>query len=287
MKGKRGLIILLVTTVLMLALMAGAAYLTGGLSAGRTPSQTGGNAQRGAQQERQSYPIRVTDIDIETVSCGIQVVRGEVSQIEVQLDLSAADAQSSQLVATQRGQSLRIEQTFFEHDWWDWSSWGRVFDGSGDGQSQVVVTVPREWKGKTVEVSTTSGGIGVDLGSGLDKVALEATSGSISGVVEHTAMLEVDAVSGSTDLQGGFDEARVDTVSGSVDFAIRGAVRELKVDMVSGSLRVDTDQSEVDVFFDTVSGSLDIDPALTQSSRAGLNLKANSVSGSVEINPLP
>lgn len=287
MRGKRGLIILLVTAVLMLAFMAGAAYLVGSLPAGQARPQAEGNAQRGAQQERQSYPIRVTDIDIETVSCGIQVVRGEVSQIEVQLDLSAADAQGSQLVATQRGQSLRIEQTFLEHNWWDWNAWGRLFDGSGGGQSQVVVTVPREWKGKTVEVSTTSGGIGVDLGGGLDEVALEATSGSISGVVEHTAKLEVDAVSGSTDLAGSFDEAKVDTVSGSVDLAVRGVVRELEVDMVSGSLRVDTDQPDVNVSFDTVSGSLDVDPALTQGSRAGLKLKANSVSGSVEVNPLP
>ena len=169
---------------------------------------------------------QVSELEIQWVAGSITIVPGDTDQIE----FSETANTEKPMIWKQVGNKLVIQ--FCEG--WRTMNFGFKVD---DLTKDLVVTVPRDWYPRQVQV---------------DAVSAEVNMSDLN-VME----IEVDSVSGVCNLQNCVvDDLSLDSVSGNIDFT--GSIGEMDCNTVSGSCNIITDRIPREIDLECMSGKMDL-----------------------------
>lgn len=167
----------------------------------------------------------IKNIKIDWAAGSIAITPGDVDNIlfsETQ-DLREED----RMVFSQQGDTLTIRFNSTR------VYWGLSFDAPKD----LLITVPRDWFCRELEIDAASASVHV-TGLTVESVDFDGASGSFRFDNCHVGMLDVDTASGDIHFSGTLQELDCDAASASCTLVLDNAPRSIDADMASGDLRL-------------------------------------------------
>ncbi|MDA8368868.1 MAG: DUF4097 family beta strand repeat-containing protein [Nocardiopsaceae bacterium] len=130
-----------------------------------------------------------------------------------------------------------------------------------------------------MELKTTSGGI---TASGTaETVQAESTSGTVHLEEISAVRVEAGSVSGTVNIEGDFETADVETVSGTVNVDAESPFERVTAESTSGSVQMRVPRGDYRVTGESTSGERDIE--VGRDSSASAEIEASTTSGSIDI----
>lgn len=167
----------------------------------------------------------IKNIKIDWAAGSIAITPGDVDNIlfsETQ-DLREED----RMVFSQQGDTLTIRFNSTR------VYWGLSFDAPKD----LLITVPRDWLCRELEIDAASASVHV-TGLTVETVDFDGASGNFRFDDCHVGMLDVDTASGDVHFSGTLQELDCDAASASCTLVLDNAPRSIDADMASGDLRL-------------------------------------------------
>lgn len=186
---------------------------------------------------------QVSELEIQWVAGSITIVPGDTEQIE----FSETPDAKHPMVWKQVGNKLVLR--FCEHR--NHVNFDFQFN---DYSKDLVVTVPRSWAPREVQIDSVSANVDVS-----DLTVTEVDVNSVSGVTKLSNCV--------------VEDCSVETVSGNVEFS--GSLGELECNAVSADCTIVSDRIPREISMESVSGDID----LTLPENAGFTVKLDSASG--------
>ena len=218
----------------------------------------------------------VRELKIDWVAGTVRVVEGSVARITVR-QVAVGEAATVNFYYRMNGKMLSV--AFAKNG-------TKVRNMTKD----LVVTVPKGTVLDKVDVSATSATVKVELDA-LDTLAVEAVAGGVDCKINALGRAEICTTSAGATLFAQAQKVKMETVSGTLNFATKHSLGELSLQSTSGAVNITlpTDASFT-LVADTTSGKISTGPfACTVSGKryiAGTGeatINATTVSGNVTL----
>lgn len=223
----------------------------------------------------------IKNIEIEWVAGSITIQPSKTAN-DIQITESFGHDVSQTMVCKQSGQTLKIQ---FCEDSMKFPSFGVDIDYSKD----LVITVPENWNGNSLEIDAASTEVEVhDLN--INELDFDGASGKLTLDNCKIVILDIDTASGDVEFSGILKELDFDAASAKFDGEFFQMPNHLNLDTMSGDLTIVLPEyCGFELTLDTMSGSFDSDfefntmGATYKVGDGACKIKVNAMSGDVRI----